>query len=63
MIEFALGINGYPFEHEWCLYVLEGVPMYIALGVLAWFHPVKWLQQKPRSEFTTSQPKGYIPMA
>lgn len=63
VIEFALGINGYPFSHEWCLYVLEGTPMWIALGVLALFHPVKWLQQKPRSEFESTEPKGQVQRA
>ncbi|KIX03102.1 uncharacterized protein Z518_06652 [Rhinocladiella mackenziei CBS 650.93] len=51
VIEFALGIDGYPFNHEWCLYVLEAGPMFVALAVLAWYHPVKWMQQKSRGEF------------
>ena len=53
MIEFALGIDGYPFNHEWCLYVLEAAPMALALTILAWYHPVKWMQQKTRVEFGT----------
>ncbi|KAJ9503407.1 hypothetical protein H2202_001561 [Exophiala xenobiotica] len=51
VVEFALGIKGYPFNHEWCLYVLEGTPMFCALVVLAWYHPVRWMQQKPRTDF------------
>ncbi|KIW52885.1 hypothetical protein PV05_08498 [Exophiala xenobiotica] len=51
VVEFALGIDGYPFNHEWCLYVLEGTPMFCALAVLAWYHPTRWMQQKPRTDF------------
>jgi hypothetical protein len=46
LIEFALGIEGYPFSHEWCLYVFESTPMYIALTALAVCHPVRLLQEK-----------------
>jgi RTA1 like protein len=45
MIEFALGVDGYLFSNEWCLFVFEAVPMWVAIGLLAWFHPVKWLQE------------------
>lgn len=45
VIEFALGIEGHFFQHEWSLYVLESGPMLIALAVLGWYHPIKWLQQ------------------
>jgi hypothetical protein len=48
VIEFAMGVNGYPFKHEWCLYALEGAPMFVALALLAIYHPTKWMQQKPR---------------
>ncbi|OAP63301.1 hypothetical protein AYL99_02528 [Fonsecaea erecta] len=47
VVEFGMGINGYPFTHEWCLYVLEAVPMFIALTVLAFCHPIKYMQQTP----------------
>lgn len=43
MFEFALGIDSYTFTHEWPLYVLEAIPMLIALMALGWFHPGKWL--------------------
>ena len=46
-----MGVDGYLFKHEWCLYVFEGAPMFVALSVLAWYHPVKWMQQKSRAEF------------
>lgn len=36
-----MGIEGYLMGHEWCLYVLESLPMFLALSALAWFHPVK----------------------
>lgn len=41
VVEFALGIDGYPFRQEWCLYVLEAVPMLAALAALGWWHPVR----------------------
>lgn len=50
LVEFALGIRGYPFSNEWCLYVLEAIPMWIALGMLGWYHPVRWLQGVPVSK-------------
>ncbi|ETN47152.1 uncharacterized protein HMPREF1541_01343 [Cyphellophora europaea CBS 101466] len=46
LVEFAWGIEGYLFSNEWCLYVFESVPMFVALLALAWFHPVKHLQAK-----------------
>ncbi|EEP79209.1 predicted protein [Uncinocarpus reesii 1704] len=49
LIEFALGIDGYPFSHEWCLYVLEACPMLFALCALGYYHPGKWL---PKSELS-----------
>ncbi|EXJ67445.1 uncharacterized protein A1O5_09458 [Cladophialophora psammophila CBS 110553] len=55
VVEFGMGIDGYPFTHEWCLYVLEAVPMFIALTALAWYHPVKYMQQKPRAEFALQE--------
>ena len=46
-----MGVNGYLFRHEWALWVFEAVPMWFALIVLGVWHPVKWLQQKRRSQF------------
>ncbi|GFG08274.1 hypothetical protein IFM61392_05280 [Aspergillus lentulus] len=43
VFEFAFGIDSYTFTHEWPLYVLEAVPMFVALLVLGWFHPARWL--------------------
>ncbi|RLL97347.1 hypothetical protein CFD26_107063 [Aspergillus turcosus] len=43
VFEFAFGIDSYMFTHEWPLYVLEAVPMLVALMVLGWFHPARWL--------------------
>jgi hypothetical protein len=47
VVEFALGIEGYPFQHEWPLYVLEATPMFFAIGILAWYHPVNLMQKAP----------------
>ncbi|KAK2827864.1 hypothetical protein FQN49_007267 [Arthroderma sp. PD_2] len=46
LIEFILGIDGYPFRHEWPLYVLEASPMLLAMCTLAYFHPGKWLPRE-----------------
>lgn len=43
--------EGYLFKHEWALWVFEATPIWLALLVLGYFHPVKWLQQKRRSAF------------
>ncbi|KAL3470372.1 RTA1 like protein-domain-containing protein [Aspergillus californicus] len=43
LIEFALGTDSYIMTNEWPIYVLEGVPMFIAFMVLGWYHPSRWL--------------------
>lgn len=48
VVEFALGIEGYPFQHEWPLYVLEATPVFFAIGILALYHPVKLMQKSSR---------------
>ena len=45
VVEFALGVDGYPFTNEWPLYVLEAVPMLVAIAALAWWHPVRLLPE------------------
>ncbi|KEF60382.1 uncharacterized protein A1O9_01942 [Exophiala aquamarina CBS 119918] len=55
VVEFGLGIDGYPFRNEWCLYVLEAAPMFIAIAVLGWYSPVKWMQQKSRTDFSLKE--------
>jgi hypothetical protein len=42
-MEFGLGVDAYPLQHEWTLYVFDAMPVWIALVVLAYFHPVRWL--------------------
>lgn len=54
LIEFALGIDGYPFRTEWLLYVLEACPMLLALCALGYYHPGKWLPD----ETLSVEPKG-----
>jgi hypothetical protein len=43
VIEFALGIDGYPFTHEWIFYVFESLPMLPAISVFCFCHPAKYL--------------------
>ncbi|PLB55874.1 putative RTA1 domain protein, partial [Aspergillus steynii IBT 23096] len=55
VIEFAMGIDAYAFNHEWPLYVLEAVPMLIAISVLGWYHPARWLQANARDDVETER--------
>jgi len=43
VIEFALGIDGYPFNHEWVFYVFESLPMLPAISVFCIYHPARYL--------------------
>ena len=43
LIEFALGIFGYPFTHEWMFYVLESVPMVPAIAIFCIWHAAAYL--------------------
>ncbi|KAL4877878.1 RTA1 like protein-domain-containing protein [Aspergillus karnatakaensis] len=43
LIEFAWGVESYIMTNEWPIYVLEGVPMWLAFMVLGWYHPSRWL--------------------
>jgi hypothetical protein len=43
LIEFGLGIDGYPFSHEWIFYVFESVPMLPAIFVFIIWYPAKYL--------------------
>ncbi len=43
MAEFAEGVDGYAFRHEWLFWVLEAAPMLIAIGVFCVFHPSAYL--------------------
>jgi len=36
-------MEGYPFRHEWLFWVLESVPMLVALGVFCLYHPSRVL--------------------
>ena len=43
VVEFGLGIYGYPFTHEWIFYVFEALPMLPAIAVFCFVHPAKYL--------------------
>ena len=38
LVEFAMGIHGYPFTHEWMFYVFESLPMFPAISVFCVWH-------------------------
>lgn len=46
VIEFALGVDGYPFKHEWMFYLFESLPMLPAIIVFCFIHPAKYLGSK-----------------
>lgn len=58
VVEFALGIDGYPFRSEWMLYVLEAVPMGVAVAAVGWAHPLRLLGQEVETE--TEREKGEV---
>ncbi|KAM5348780.1 hypothetical protein ACJ41O_008603 [Fusarium nematophilum] len=43
VIEFAEGMNGYAFRHEWLFWVFESLPMVGAIGVFCIYHPSRYL--------------------
>ncbi|KAF2159537.1 hypothetical protein M409DRAFT_30012 [Zasmidium cellare ATCC 36951] len=50
LIEFAMGVDGYLFEHEWPFYVIEALPMAVAVCGLALVYPPHYLQEAENSE-------------
>jgi hypothetical protein len=48
LIEFAMGIHGYPFTHEWMFYTFESLPMVPAIGVFCVWHPGAYFVRKGR---------------
>ncbi|KAL2127526.1 hypothetical protein VTI74DRAFT_10583 [Chaetomium olivicolor] len=41
--EFAEGVEGYAFRHEWLFWVFESAPMLIAIGIFCAIHPSAYL--------------------
>lgn len=39
-----MGIDGYPFKHEWMFYTFESLPMLPAIGVFCAWHPGAYLE-------------------
>lgn len=61
LIEFALGVEGYPFSNEWPFYVLEAVPMLFAISIFSLWYPPAYL---PRNKFgDVDDPEKPNPMA
>jgi hypothetical protein len=46
LIEFAMGIDGYPFGHEWPFYVFEATPMLLAVAIFCLWFPPGYLPKK-----------------
>lgn len=45
VIEYAMGNDGYPLQHEWTLYVFDSVPMFGVMVVYFLWHPA-WCNPK-----------------
>lgn len=39
LAEYAEGFTGYLYTHEWCLYLLDFVPMMLVVMLFVWIHP------------------------
>ncbi|CAG7948354.1 unnamed protein product [Penicillium salamii] len=39
VVEFAMGVDGYPLTHEWMLYVFDSVLMIVAMFIWGVWHP------------------------
>lgn len=39
VIEFVMGNDGYPLEHEWTLYVFDSIPMVAVMGIYYIWYP------------------------
>jgi hypothetical protein len=46
LIEFAEGMNGYAFRHEWLFWLFESLPMLFAIGVFLVWHPHEFLGKR-----------------
>ncbi|TKA64076.1 hypothetical protein B0A55_10283 [Friedmanniomyces simplex] len=47
LAEYAAGFTGYIYTHEWCLYLLDFVPMMVVAVMFVWVHPSEinaWLK-------------------
>ncbi|KAJ5278689.1 RTA1 like protein [Penicillium angulare] len=55
VVEYVLGNNGYPLQHEWTLYIFDSVPMAIVMVILFIWYP-SMLKTRPDFE-------GHVPLA
>lgn len=39
VVEYVMGRDGYPLQHEWTLYVFDALLMVLAMVVFAWWYP------------------------
>lgn len=66
VVEFAEGIDGYTFTHEWVFYVFETVPVIFAIGVFCVWHPGAYLSHSENlrraSRGNDSDTRDFIPL-
>lgn len=41
VVEYALGQDGYPLQHEWTLYVFDSIPMFAVMVIFFYWYPSK----------------------
>ncbi|KAJ5947827.1 hypothetical protein N7466_000842 [Penicillium verhagenii] len=58
IVEYVLGNDGYPLEHEWTLYIFDSVPMVIVMAVFFVWYPSQ-LQPTAESEATIPLAHSY----
>lgn len=57
IVEYVLGNNGYPLQHEWTLYVFDSVPMAIVMIIYLTWYPS---DIKSRADIEGSMPLAYV---
>ncbi|KAJ9151320.1 Rta1 domain-containing protein [Pleurostoma richardsiae] len=55
VVEFAEGVHGYAFTHEWMFWVFEALPMIVAITVFCIWHPAKYLGRDGRRRHVDGQ--------
>lgn len=58
MIEFSLGIFGYPFTHEWMFFVFESVPMVPVVLVFCVWHPAEYFTGRKEADVQLEGSEG-----
>ena len=55
---FGVGFSGYLFTHEWPFYVLEALPMLVAVGTFVVWYPPHYIPKKTTTAATKQEMKS-----